>query len=125
MIPVLLASLFFLPLQQAPPLPPGHPVVSGASYVPQRVFDTRQKAFSDFESMLADLARADAVFVGDQEAESENGRWRFRDKQPASWPMRIKGITATCRFSNFRHVGVFPEQLPLIAEEKFPRLDPR
>ena len=56
-------------------------------------------------------ARADAVFVGDSEA--DDGRWRFNGKQPASWPMRIKGITATCRFSNFRHVGVFPEQMPL------------
>ena len=37
-----------------------------AWYVPQRVFDTRQKGFSDFETMLADLARADAVFVGEQ-----------------------------------------------------------
>jgi uncharacterized iron-regulated protein len=37
-----------------------------ASYVPQRVFDTRQKGFSDFEAMVADLARADAVFVGEQ-----------------------------------------------------------
>ena len=36
------------------------------SYVPQRVFDTRQNSFSDFEAMLADLARADAVFVGEQ-----------------------------------------------------------
>jgi uncharacterized iron-regulated protein len=36
------------------------------AYVPQRVFDTRQKGFGDFESMLADLARADAVFVGEQ-----------------------------------------------------------
>ena len=41
------------------------PALQG-SYVPQRVFDTRQKGFSDFESMLADLARADAVFVGEQ-----------------------------------------------------------
>jgi uncharacterized iron-regulated protein len=41
------------------------PVLQGA-YVPQRVFDTRLKEFSDFESMLADLARADAVFVGEQ-----------------------------------------------------------
>ena len=41
------------------------PAVTG-SYVPQRVFDTRQKNFSDFETMLADLARADAVFVGEQ-----------------------------------------------------------
>jgi uncharacterized iron-regulated protein len=35
-------------------------------YVPQRVFDTRRQAFTDFESMLADLARADVVFVGEQ-----------------------------------------------------------
>ena len=48
------------------PLPPAHPVLETASYVAQRVFDTRRKAFTDFESMLADLTRADAVFVGEQ-----------------------------------------------------------
>jgi uncharacterized iron-regulated protein len=42
------------------------PVLQGSSYVPQRVYDMRQKDFSDFESMLADLARADAIFVGEQ-----------------------------------------------------------
>jgi len=72
MVPVLLAALF-LPFQQ-PPLPAGHPVVTGASYVPQRVFDTRQKTFSDFESMLADLARADAVFVGEQHDDANTHR---------------------------------------------------
>ena len=66
MVFVLLATLFFQSPQPPPQLPPGHPVVSSSSYVPQRVFDTRQKAFSDFESMLADLARADVVFVGEQ-----------------------------------------------------------
>jgi uncharacterized iron-regulated protein len=35
-------------------------------YVPQRVYDTRRGAFTDFESMLADLARADVVLVGEQ-----------------------------------------------------------
>ena len=65
MVSVLLTALL-LPSPQAPQLPPGHPAVTGSSYVPQRVFDTRQKTFSDFESMLADLARADAVFVGEQ-----------------------------------------------------------
>jgi uncharacterized iron-regulated protein len=35
-------------------------------YVPQRVYDTGQKAFTDFESMVAALARADVVFVGEQ-----------------------------------------------------------
>jgi len=37
-----------------------------AGYVPQRVFDTARGAFSDFESMVADLARADVAFVGEQ-----------------------------------------------------------
>jgi uncharacterized iron-regulated protein len=41
------------------------PVLQGAG-VPQRVFDTRQQAFIEFDAMLADLARADAVFVGEQ-----------------------------------------------------------
>ncbi|HEX6464754.1 MAG TPA: ChaN family lipoprotein [Vicinamibacterales bacterium] len=34
--------------------------------MPQRVYDTRRKSFSDFESMLADLAHADVVFLGEQ-----------------------------------------------------------
>jgi len=42
------------------------PAMQGSSYVPQRVYDMRQKNFSDFETMLADLARADAIFVGEQ-----------------------------------------------------------
>src|SRR5512139_1331721 len=46
-------------------LPPGHPGIAEV-YVPQRVFDTRRKAFTDFETMLADLARADVVLVGEQ-----------------------------------------------------------
>jgi uncharacterized iron-regulated protein len=65
MIPMLFAAAL---MQAAQPsaLPPGPLPVAAASYVPQRVFDTRLKGFSDFEAMLADLARADAVFVGEQ-----------------------------------------------------------
>src|SRR3954471_18599118 len=37
-----------------------------SGYVPQRVYDTRQKGPADFEGMLADLTRADVVFVGEQ-----------------------------------------------------------
>jgi uncharacterized iron-regulated protein len=36
------------------------------SYVPHRVFDNARGAFTDFEMMLADVARADVVFVGEQ-----------------------------------------------------------
>jgi uncharacterized iron-regulated protein len=57
MLPLLLA---LMPLLQVLPL------TAPPSYVPERVFDTRQNAFSDFEAMLADLANADAVFLGEQ-----------------------------------------------------------
>jgi uncharacterized iron-regulated protein len=35
-------------------------------YIPQRVFHSEAKQFTDFESMLGDLAKADFVFVGEQ-----------------------------------------------------------
>jgi uncharacterized iron-regulated protein len=45
---------------------PVHPVVAIASYVPERVYNSDRKRFTDFEAMLADLARADVLFVGEQ-----------------------------------------------------------
>jgi uncharacterized iron-regulated protein len=42
------------------------PLTAPASYIPQRVYETRQQRFIDFEGMLADLARADVVLVGEQ-----------------------------------------------------------
>src|SRR5215204_65240 len=65
MIAALLAILAPL-IQPQPPLPPSHPPLVAARYVPERVFDTRKKDFGDFEVMLADLARADAVCRGEQ-----------------------------------------------------------
>lgn len=38
----------------------------GSTYTPQRVYDAAAKRFSDFEAMLAELARADVIFVGEQ-----------------------------------------------------------
>lgn len=53
-------------LQAAAQLPaPGHGT-SVQSYVPQRVYDTQQKVFVDFEVMLADAVKADVIFVGEQ-----------------------------------------------------------
>ena len=49
---VLAAALFLFTLQS-----PG--------YVPERVFDTRQQAFVDFEVMLAGISEVDVVFVGE------------------------------------------------------------
>jgi uncharacterized iron-regulated protein len=37
-----------------------------SSYVPERVYDSDRKRFTDFEAMLADAARADVLFVGEQ-----------------------------------------------------------
>ncbi len=53
--------VFLSVLQPALPQSPA-PV---SAYVPQRVFDTHRKAFSDFEQMLADAGTAEVVFVGE------------------------------------------------------------
>jgi uncharacterized iron-regulated protein len=42
------------------------PHQSGSGYIPQRVYDSKDKQFADFEAMLAELAKADVVFVGEQ-----------------------------------------------------------
>ena len=54
---------------------------------------------------------ADAVFDGDDE--EGRGRWRFHGRQAESWPMQVGPISIACQFSAFRHVGIFPEQMPL------------
>lgn len=59
---------------QAPPATAARPAPApaapaadlGASYVPERVFQSDKKRFADFELMLSDLAYADVVFVGEQ-----------------------------------------------------------
>jgi uncharacterized iron-regulated protein len=52
-----------------------HPRASSASgYVPERVYDTQRKAFGDFEVMVADLATADVVFVGEQHDDANTHR---------------------------------------------------
>ena len=63
---------------------------------------------------LADAAvwdSAHAIFSGDEEAES--GRWRTAKPVPEGWPVRLgDGVKVTCRLSAFRHLGLFPEQMP-------------
>ncbi len=48
------------------------PVAGG--YVPERVYDSRRGVFSDFEVMLADLASADVVLVGEQHDDANTHR---------------------------------------------------
>jgi 23S rRNA (cytosine1962-C5)-methyltransferase len=62
--------------------------------------------------------RADAFFdakPGDArpgEDEDSWGRWRFPKPLPPEWKVRFRDIAMGCRFSAFRHVGLFPEQAP-------------
>jgi 23S rRNA (cytosine1962-C5)-methyltransferase len=57
--------------------------------------------------------RADAAFKSTSaEDDSENGRWRNNSAVPETWPIRVLGVTALCRLSSFRHLGIFPEQAP-------------
>jgi 23S rRNA (cytosine1962-C5)-methyltransferase len=55
--------------------------------------------------------RADAIFSGDADDDSA-GRWRFPEKGLGeTWPLRLLGVDFYGRFTSYRHVGVFPEQL--------------
>lgn len=59
--------LMWLAQATPPALPSASPPgASLAAYVPQRVFDTRRNVFTDFETMVSDLARADIVLLGEQ-----------------------------------------------------------
>jgi 23S rRNA (cytosine1962-C5)-methyltransferase len=53
---------------------------------------------------------ADATFVGIGDEEAD-GRWRYRKPLGETWPMAYDGIGFLGRFTSFRHVGVFPEQV--------------
>ena len=50
----------------AAPAPQAADSVPAAAYVPHRVYDTKHKRFTDFESMLADISSADIAFLGEQ-----------------------------------------------------------
>lgn len=54
--------------------------------------------------------QANAVFSAD--GDDEGGRWRSNGPVPESWPVRVRDVTINCRLSAFRHLGLFPEQLP-------------
>jgi hypothetical protein len=53
---------------------------------------------------------AHAVFSGDDE--EDKGRWRIDKPVPESWPVKVGTATMLCRLASFRHMGLFPEQMP-------------
>ncbi len=55
--------------------------------------------------------KASAVFTGDTD-EDGMGRWRFpAEALGETWPLSLLGVDFLGRFTAFRHVGVFPEQI--------------
>lgn len=55
-----------------------------------------------------DAWAADAVF--DPADEEDDGRWRFTERPPESWPLAWNEARFLGRFTNFRHLAFFPEQ---------------
>lgn len=55
-------------------------------------------------------AEAHATFAA--EDDDEKGRWRQHKATPETWDMQIEGVTMKARLMAFRHLGVFPEQVP-------------
>jgi 23S rRNA (cytosine1962-C5)-methyltransferase len=53
---------------------------------------------------------AQAVFSAD--GDEDGGKWRRDGAVPESWPIKVDGVTLLGRLSGFRHLGLFPEQLP-------------
>ncbi|MFS8111329.1 class I SAM-dependent methyltransferase [Rhizobium jaguaris] len=80
-------------------------------YGPYRI--VRPEAQALWQPSLASHVwdNADAIFTGDTD-EDGMGRWRFpREALGETWPLQLLGIDFLGRFTAFRHVGVFPEQI--------------
>jgi 23S rRNA (cytosine1962-C5)-methyltransferase len=57
--------------------------------------------------------RADAAFKSSSgEEDGEGGRWRKNKPLPETWALRVLGVSVLGRLTSFRHLGLFPEQLP-------------
>jgi 23S rRNA (cytosine1962-C5)-methyltransferase len=54
--------------------------------------------------------KAHATFAADDD--DEKGRWRQLKATPETWDMSVEGVTLKARLMAFRHLGVFPEQVP-------------
>lgn len=49
---------------------------------------------------------ADAVFARN----FSDGRWLYKNSPPKSWQLHYKNLTFNLRPTDFRHIGIFPEQ---------------
>ena len=88
------------------------------SYVPERVFDSRHKSLTDFEAMLADLARADVVLVGEQHDDPNTHRLEAAILQG----LQRRGVAAMLSLEMFERDAQAPLDAYLnsaLAEEAF------
>ncbi len=80
-------------------------------YGPYRIVRPEAQALWPKTLSAAVWDEADAIFTGDTD-EDGMGRWRFpREVLGETWPMQLLDTDFLGRFTSFRHVGVFPEQL--------------
>ena len=57
--------------------------------------------------------RADAAFKSEKgDDEADGGNWQYVRQLPKSWPVEVMDVTMLCRLMSFRHLGLFPEQVP-------------
>ena len=79
-------------------------------YGPYRIVRPEAQALWTPRLDDAEWDAADAHFVGISEDESD-GRWRTRKPLGETWELDYDGMAFLGRFTSFRHVGVFPEQI--------------
>jgi 23S rRNA (cytosine1962-C5)-methyltransferase len=57
--------------------------------------------------------RADAAFKSEKgDDDADGGGWNTALDVSKPWPVSVLGVTVLCRLMNFKHLGLFPEQLP-------------
>lgn len=80
-------------------------------YGPYRIVRPEAQALWPRQLSEAEWSRADAIFTGEPDEEA-TGRWKFPQAPLGeTWPMQLLDIDFHGRFTAFRHVGVFPEQI--------------
>ena len=114
-------------LQTASPAPPAPAAPPAPQYVPNRVFDTGSGKFIDFEVMLASLAKADVVFVGEQHDDPNTHRLEaalldglLRRKSPAVVSLEMFERDVQPRLDDYL-AGRVPEDEFLKSSRPWPR----
>jgi 23S rRNA (cytosine1962-C5)-methyltransferase len=51
---------------------------------------------------------ADATFT----VTAGKGAWHFKKSTPKEWVMHVRELTVLLKLGNFKHTGIFPEQVP-------------